>query len=336
MEAATYSLSTIWEGNIDGGLRKCGRTDFYLRGFVRDVWTVNDPLRHLLIGLCCKREFSPLSRTLQPLVIGVDWRSTFNRQYTWASCPHGYFLNGLYISDVQGGLSSVKEGRCVNPADYPADYGHCYDHDISECFNHRGACSCIATYYVTALYRSHCELLSCLDKLRCCQMAHGPEILDGLDMVKSRIMNTTLEEMSYLASFLGYAYCLGCHDVIEDCGEGFVRIADVWHADTTFGFCGDYKQNQRLNIAYGDWGFEVKDIVFSVPTKQNLHPETIDTGIFTNNSPFKASTSFERSHTSVRRVSHTKTSAWKHGQDLQFSVSYQPDFGGKVRRKLRV
>ncbi|XP_059161549.1 aerolysin-like [Physella acuta] len=319
---AGCSRSDWWSSMDSEGLSKCsGGTDF-IAGFDRSPrksWD-DDGLGLLEEAECCNRNW-PWSNS-KTQTVNVDWWSTFDRGNTWANCPAGYFLNGLYRSTNGNDLLfNIEEGRCSKPADHPSYYGHCYDHDISICFDNEGLCRCNEDYYVTGLYRSSCDKLYCLEFLRCCQTAPAQEELDELYNVKTRVMDTTMADMALLAHYLGYGWCSGCRAPYV--GEDFRRSGDTWNADKS-GRCEGYMSENRLNMSYGDWGFEIKDIKYGTPVVQDLTPETIDSGTIYNNDPTDATKSITRSETSVRSVTHTTTSSWKYSHELNVQVTYSP------------
>ena len=99
--------------------------------------------------------------------------SSLFRSYVWAQCSRGYFLEGFHISDAQH-LSDITTGRCCRPQNHPLTYDHCYEEDITHSFDHQGWTKCKRLgYYITGIYKSSCDTLSCIEKLKCCRMARG-------------------------------------------------------------------------------------------------------------------------------------------------------------------
>lgn len=303
-------------------LSECINGDDFISGFYRnDRRSSNDDPLQLLERAECSTRVWPWTNSKTQTVY-ADWWSTFNTGNSWAGCPPGYFLNGLYRSETNKGLlHNIEEGRCSKPADHPSYHGHCYDHDISVCFDNKGLCKCNHDYYVAGIYRSGCDQLHCLDKLRCCKTVSSPEELDELSKVKTRIMDTTMSEMAYLAHYLGYGWCAGCRAPYV--GDDFRRSVDTWVADQS-GRCKGYMSDKRLSMAYGDWGFEIQHIKYGTPVVQDLIPETIEMGTAKNSEMFKATKTFSRSMTSVRSITHTTTSSWKYSQELNGQISYTP------------
>ncbi|XP_059166184.1 aerolysin-like [Physella acuta] len=334
---AGCSRSNWWSSLDKQGLSRCSDGNDFISGFYRNDRTgwKSDPLGLLEEAECCSRNWPWTNSKTQTMY--ADWWGTFDRDYTWANCPAGYFLNGLYISgNGNGKLFNIEEGRCSKPADHPPYHGHCYDHDISSCFDNKGLCRCNNDYYVAGIYRGGCDKLYCLEKLRCCKTAEEPEALDELYKVKTRIMDTTMSDMASLANYMGYGWCAGCR--AAHIGEDFRRHGDTWNADKS-GRCKGYMNDRRLSIAYGDWSFGIKDIKYGEPVIQDLTPETIDSGTLYNDEPTDATKGVTRSETSVRSVTHTTTSSWKNSHELDVKVTYTPSsatggVGGSIGYKF--
>ncbi|XP_059142606.1 uncharacterized protein LOC131930211 [Physella acuta] len=312
-----------WWGSFDNpGLSKCNGYGDFMSGVFRNSrpgWD-DDPLYLLEEAECCSRVWPWSSSKTQ--VVYADWWSTFDRSNTWATCPNGYFLNGLYRSDQgKGKLHNIEEGRCSKPADHPTYYGHCYDHDIKYCFDEQNICKCNDGYYMVGLYRGDCDWLYCLETLRCCKTAAGPEELDEIYKVKTRIMNTIMADLALLAHYMGYGWCSGCR--AEYVGEDFRLQDTTWYADKS-GRCDGYKSDQRLNMAFADWSYVIKEIRYGTPVIQELTPETLDSGTVYNNDPTSATKTITRTETSVRSVTHTTSNTFKDSHEIGVEVSYKP------------
>ncbi|CAL1535882.1 unnamed protein product [Lymnaea stagnalis] len=317
---------TEWLLNFDKeGHSQCEIDNTYIRGFYRSArwsWSSDDGIGLIEGAQCCSPNSPWTSSGTQ--TVFADWTKLFDNNNVWANCPAGYFLQGLYRSgQFPGLLHNIEDGRCTKPADHPNYYGQCYDEDISVCFDDKGLCKCKDDYLVAGLYRGTCDNLYCLETLKCCKMADKPEDLDDLYKVKSRVMDTTMSDIAFIASYLGYGWCAGCRALYT--GEDFRRDGDTWRADKSRA-CQGYMNEQRLAMAYGDWGFSMKDIKYGDPVIEYLKPESIDSGTIYNNDNTKVTKSIHRSQTSVRRVTHTKTSSWKNGHELGLTFSYTPSF----------
>ena len=96
----------------------------------------------------------------------------FYRNNKWSFCPWGYFLNGLYRTDLNN-LYNIDQGNCCKPNNHSGGYGLCYDEDVTVSFKKEGWSNCSKPgYYITGLYRgSGGNELGNIDKFRCCEMA---------------------------------------------------------------------------------------------------------------------------------------------------------------------
>ncbi|CAL1542972.1 unnamed protein product [Lymnaea stagnalis] len=152
-------------------------------------------------------------------------------------------------------------------------------------------------------------------------MGSKSRTFDCLYDVKSFVMDSTQREIAFLAHYLGYGWCGGGPN--SAIGEGFVRDGDTLRSDLN-GIPDGYMKEQRLAMAYGDWGFSIKEITYGDPVVEELKPESIDSGAIYNNDATEVTKSFERSETCVRSVTHTTTSGWKKSHELGLTFSYTP------------
>ncbi|KAL9981034.1 hypothetical protein ACROYT_G009689, partial [Oculina patagonica] len=82
-----------------------------------------------------------------------------------------FYLNGLRKSDG-GDLHNIEEGQCCRPVNQPDNkYYDCYDEDVTMSFDNRGWNQCQREgYFMTGLYKSNCDKIYCIEKLKCCRM----------------------------------------------------------------------------------------------------------------------------------------------------------------------
>ncbi|XP_059171451.1 uncharacterized protein LOC131952696 [Physella acuta] len=311
-----------WSQSFDNGdLSKCDSYNNVIQGFYRNYpRDGRDDIALLEKAMCCSPP-SPWSGSSTQISY-ADWLYVLDGTNTWATCPNGFFLNGLYRSGGNNaGLRSIEYARCSKPSDHPSYYGQCYDQDVMSCFDDMNLCQCKDGYYVTGLYKSSCEQLHCLETLRCCQMAKGREVLDETYKVKNLVMDLSMSSIANLANMLGYGWCAGC--LAPYVGEAFNRQGNKWVSDKT-GTCDGYMSDQRLAMDYKDWGFEVKEIKFGKPVIEELTPESIDSGTMHNNDATEATKTITREQTVTRSVTHTTTSEWKDSHELGITVGYTP------------
>ena len=109
-----------------------------------------------------------LSINLFPFLFSIS------RSNTWALCPSGFYLEGIYISDSSPKLYHIEEAKCCRPQNHPDGYDGCYDEDVGISFDHKGWSQCKQDgHYMAGFYKSGCNELYCIEKFRCCKMKKG-------------------------------------------------------------------------------------------------------------------------------------------------------------------
>ncbi|XP_055870288.1 uncharacterized protein LOC106053023 isoform X2 [Biomphalaria glabrata] len=325
--ANALCAETSWWHSFDSaGQSKCDEANYYIKGLKRND-LLNDDQIFLLEGvLCCSAPSQWSNSELQ--VVYADWTRKWDRSEEWAYCPQGFFLQGMQRSTTgwpwyAGYLQNIENGRCAKPANHPFYYGHCYVEIIE--FNSNGMFSCQDDYYITGLYKSDCGYLHCIDKLYCCKMAAGPEVIDNADKVKTKIMETTLFNLANLADKLGYGWCYGTKGV--NVGEDFYRSGDSWIADRRLfwpnRWCDGYMCNERLAIDYTGWTLAVKEIIYGESVIDELQPETVHTGVRYNHLNESSSATFEYSRDVTETVEHSTASSWSISVGMSFSLEFQ-------------
>ncbi|XP_059146821.1 uncharacterized protein LOC131934722 isoform X2 [Physella acuta] len=151
------------------GLSECDRWGYMIASLCRGpVDRSADHIDRLERVRCCNKRF-PLTDFDE--YVFENWWHTMSRDSTWSLCRDGYFLTGLFRTNIGSRLSNIKDGRCIRPLNHPSRYGHCEDVDISDCFEQAKCCSCPEDSFIAGLYRGDCNDLRCLDKIRCCKWA---------------------------------------------------------------------------------------------------------------------------------------------------------------------
>jgi hypothetical protein len=106
---------------------------------------------------------------------------------SWAECPAGYFLDGLYRTGSRhsegDGPEQITRGSCCKAADMGTEYGACSEVDIFREANVMYECPTTSDgkpTAVTAIHRGAMhETLDDLDKMRCCAFAPMDLLPDG-------------------------------------------------------------------------------------------------------------------------------------------------------------
>uniref|UniRef100_A0A2C9KLY1 Aerolysin-like C-terminal domain-containing protein n=1 Tax=Biomphalaria glabrata TaxID=6526 RepID=A0A2C9KLY1_BIOGL len=333
--SALCAHTSWWDSFNSPGQSKCNEANFYINGLSRNEYKKDDQLTYLEGVQCCSAPSQWSNGELQ--VVYADWVPTLYYKYnTWANCPTGFFLQGLLRTDsgwpwYAGYLYHIETARCTKPAEHPFYYGDCYSQDIN--FNENGLFSCNEGYYVKGLYKGNCDYLHCIDKLYCCKMADKPEIIDDVDKLKTKIMDTTLTNLANLADKLGYGYCYGTKGV--NVGEDFRREHDSWVANTEY-YCKGDKCDKRLAIDYRNWNLAVKEIKYGQKVIDKLNTENIESGQKENHLNTSSTVAVERSYAVMDTIEHSMTSSWKTSLELSFSLEFGFKETGKASSTFKV
>uniref|UniRef100_A0A9I3VSE0 Aerolysin-like C-terminal domain-containing protein n=1 Tax=Biomphalaria glabrata TaxID=6526 RepID=A0A9I3VSE0_BIOGL len=319
---------TSWRYSFDNpGQSKCNQINYYINALDRFDVDWNDDTLANLDGVQCCLPPSPWNNVEQQVVY-EDWTYYLDNAFSWAFCPVGYFIQGLYRSrngapSYKGYIYNIESARCTKPASHPLDYGNCKEIDTSICISRRGQCSCPVGYFLTGIYEADRGDLYFLKKIKCCTPAAKPLEMDEKSKIQTRIMDITLWNMANLAHYLGYGWCLGCRGV--DVGEDFIKNGNTWKAATTPFWdsrCDGDKNWERLNLVFDNWGFGVKEIVYGKTVIDNLQPETVDSGVIYNKASSPVTESIERSKTIQDTITHTTTSTFTNSHELGISLNF--------------
>lgn len=325
--AWSCSNANWWSSFDKKGYSTCGSDYKYINGFYRNnPGGSSDPIYRLEEAKCC---YEPSTYWSDPTDCQVpDWWTSFDRQ-GWSTCPSGHFLQGLYRNSCDK-LYCIEYGKCCKPASHPYWWGHCYNQNVWSSFDKKGWSKCKDGYFIAGLYRTSGNNLYNLEEFKCCKMVAQPPTLVSLSDVKTRVMDVTLPNLALLAHYLGYGWCAGCR--AQWVGEDFRRNGDSWEA-AKIGTCNGYKAGHRLKLHYGDFKFGIKSIRYGSAVVQSMTPQVYLSGTVTNNDPHDTKTTIEREVRSVRTVTHTTTSSWKHSHELGVEISYTPPATGGVGAK---
>ncbi|XP_078359384.1 uncharacterized protein LOC144643868 [Oculina patagonica] len=152
-----------WWGSFDHqGWSTCDSKYEYITGLYRNDPTGSDPIYLLEEARCCFQD-------RESTCMNANWWGALDRKNSWAVCPDGYFLQGLYRTAGHN-LYNIEEGRCCKPNNLPKMYGHCYNHNVWGSFDRKGWSICNDGYYLTGIYKGICDKLYCLEWFKCCTM----------------------------------------------------------------------------------------------------------------------------------------------------------------------
>lgn len=96
-----------------------------------------------------------------------------SRNSKWASCPDGYFLQGIYRSSDVWQDNKIEQALCCRPRNFSnIDMARdCHDEDARIPLNDRGWSKCKHKwYYMVGVYIEDCDDLHCIEMIRCCRM----------------------------------------------------------------------------------------------------------------------------------------------------------------------
>ena len=101
------------------------------------------------------------------------------RNDRWASCPDGYFLQGIYRSN-ETWLHNIEKALCCRPRNFKNMTKDCYDEDVRKSLNKKGWSKCRDWHYMMGVYKGDCDKLNCIDMIKCCRMSPPGRYSQGL------------------------------------------------------------------------------------------------------------------------------------------------------------
>lgn len=150
----------------------CHWLGYYAAGF----YHVDSEHLNVITGLeCCANNFvftgqpnSPVTNHTE-LCNETEWWSFEDAATSkgWFRCPQGMYLKGFQLSSSHG-LRGIRKSKCCKPHSSPTTYAHCYDHRVVT-VEGTGVHACnLPGYHVTAVYKTNCARMNCLEKITCC------------------------------------------------------------------------------------------------------------------------------------------------------------------------
>jgi hypothetical protein len=105
--------------------------------------------------------------------VKANWWRSFDRK-GWSTCPHGYFMHGLYRTGHIGWwrnnqLWHIEEAQCCKPKNTKG-YGQCVHANWWSSFDRTGWSSCPAGKAMVGMYRNDCSHIFCLEEAKCCEL----------------------------------------------------------------------------------------------------------------------------------------------------------------------
>ena len=111
---------------------------------------------------------------------------------SWANCPDGHFMRGLYRGDGQL-LHHIEKGSCCRPNNLPNRYLDCYEKDVEKSFDKKGWGKCAKGYYMAGFYKGTCDKVYCIEKFRCCSMSDDDPLITKDQSSAPLQYNTSLD-----------------------------------------------------------------------------------------------------------------------------------------------
>ncbi|XP_078365914.1 uncharacterized protein LOC144650130 [Oculina patagonica] len=160
-----------WQISASGpGWTNCSKGR-YLNGLWRENdadFSGPDGIDNIKKGRCCISP--PEYKNNTQVCLKVDWKSSLNRNHHWASCPEGYFLQGVYHSSGTS-LSNIEQALCCRPRNFQNMNMDCHIESVMTSLDKRGWSKCWGDlYYMAGVYRGDCDNLYCIEMIKCCKM----------------------------------------------------------------------------------------------------------------------------------------------------------------------
>ncbi len=93
-----------------------------------------------------------------------------SRNDQWASCPEGYFLQGVYLASGTL-LNNIEQALCCRPRNFQNVNMDCHIESVRASLDKRGWSKCWGDlYFVAGVYKAGCDNLYCIEMIKCCKM----------------------------------------------------------------------------------------------------------------------------------------------------------------------
>merc|ERR1711904_165467 len=119
-------------------------------------------------GLCSKTEWYN--------IYVADWSRSMDT-WGWSLCKQNYLLIGLRRDGMGNALYNLAYGICAKLAEdgtyfgtQTVNSGNCYHENWWKRFDFKGGKFCRRGFFVSGLFRSHCNSLYCIEMAKCCQI----------------------------------------------------------------------------------------------------------------------------------------------------------------------
>ncbi|XP_078379572.1 uncharacterized protein LOC144662599 isoform X1 [Oculina patagonica] len=188
--------NSCYEVNLETALSRPGWANCSLGRYLNGLWrkidaVISSPggIDNIKKGRCCIPPHEYEDDT--PVCQTVDWKTSLSRKNKWASCPEGYFLQGIFRSRGTG-LHSIEQALCCRPRNFENTKKDCYDKDVRKSQYKKGWSKCREWYYIMGVYKGDCDKLNCIEMIKCCRMRPQDMVVLGHWMLNGQDKDISL------------------------------------------------------------------------------------------------------------------------------------------------
>ncbi|XP_078368380.1 uncharacterized protein LOC144652235 [Oculina patagonica] len=235
--------------------------------YLNGLWRENDAdfsgpdgIDNIKKGRCCISP--PEYKNDTQDCIKVDWKSSLSRNDHWASCPEGYFLQGVYHSSGTL-LNNIEQALCCRPRNFQNVNMDCHIESVRASLDKRGWSKCWGDlYFVAGVYKAGCDNLYCIEMIKCCKMmptgTHGGIRSTDMKVLGHWFLNggDELVRFNSLPSFTE-GRCPNSKAVIFNQTNSFATTPIIILNDKSFTITFWIKQTKwvrdKIGAIYSDW-----------------------------------------------------------------------------------
>ncbi|XP_078379589.1 uncharacterized protein LOC144662599 isoform X2 [Oculina patagonica] len=249
--------NNCYDVNWKTALSRPGWANCSSRRYVNGLWNENeavlsspDGIDNIKKGRCCNppheyEDDSPVCQT-------VDWKTPLRRKNTWAFCPKGHFLQGIFRSKGTG-IRNIKKALCCRSRNFKHMTKDCYDKDVRKSLQKKGWSKCREWYYIMGVYKGDCDKQNCIEMIRCCRMRPQDMVVLGHWM-----LNGQDKDISLIGSpSLIRGRCPGSKAVYFNQTNSFASAPIINFNGRSFTIAFWIKQpksaSDKLGAIYSDW-----------------------------------------------------------------------------------
>merc|ERR1711998_796890 len=106
----------------------------------------------------------------------ADWTRSMDK-WGWSICKKDHLMIGLRGDGLGDALYNLAYGVCAKLAEAGTEFGTmtvragvCYHENWWKKFDYKGGKFCRRGFFVSGLFRSHCNSLYCIEMAKCCRV----------------------------------------------------------------------------------------------------------------------------------------------------------------------